>query len=111
MQEGIGDEMLDMRTIVSKVFSNAFMKHEAMSTREKAETMKRMNETGYKSLPRRLRWFHLVMLGLPFIGLLWVPLYAHATPEIFGIPFFYTYQFAWILISASLTGLVYRGVR
>jgi hypothetical protein len=82
-----------------------------MGTREKAGTVKRMNGSRRKTLPRRLRWFHLVMLGLPFAGLLWVPLYARTTPEIFGIPFFYTYQFAWILISASLTGLVYRGVR
>jgi hypothetical protein len=54
----------------------------------------------------RRRWNWLLLL--PFAGLLWVPLYARQTPELFGFPFFYWYQFVWVIVSAALTGLVYR---
>ena len=47
------------------------------------------------------------MLVVPFIAILWVPFYASAQPEVFGIPYFYWYQFLWILISATLTAIVY----
>ena len=47
------------------------------------------------------------MLVVPFIAILWVPFYASAEPALFGIPYFYWYQFLWILISAALTAIVY----
>lgn len=52
---------------------------------------------------------HLVLLLLivPFIGTLWVSTYASITPELWGIPFFYWYQFLWIGISAVITIIVY----
>lgn len=50
-------------------------------------------------------WF--VLLVLPFIGTLWVPFYNSVTPEVAGIPFFYWYQFLWVIISAVLTAVVY----
>ena len=49
-----------------------------------------------------------VLLLLPFIGLLWVPFYNTATPALFGFPFFYWYQLAWVPITAILTWIVYR---
>ena len=49
-----------------------------------------------------------VLLLLPFIGLLWVPFYNHPLPELFGFPFFYWYQLAWVPVTAFLTWLVYR---
>jgi len=57
----------------------------------------------------RRRWYGLLLL--PYIFLLWVPLYARESPELFGFPFFYWYQFLWIVLSALLTGLVYRKTR
>lgn len=48
---------------------------------------------------------------MPLIGLLWVPIYAKATPELFGFPFFYWYQFAWVPVSVALTVLVYLKTR
>jgi len=33
---------------------------------------------------------------LPFIGLLWVPFYNFQEPALFGFPFFYWYQLAWV---------------
>jgi hypothetical protein len=55
------------------------------------------------------RWY--VLLVLPFLGLLYPPLYATEDPELFGFPFFYWYQFAWVPLTAGLTYFVYRKTR
>jgi hypothetical protein len=52
-----------------------------------------------------------ILLLLPFIGLLWVPFYNDALPELFGFPFFYWYQLLWVPITAFLTWIVYRSQR
>jgi hypothetical protein len=54
-------------------------------------------------------WY--LLLVVPFVGLLWVPFYADPKPELFGFPFFYWYQFAWVPLTALLTWIVYRKVR
>ncbi len=51
-------------------------------------------------------WWYLLFL-LQFLVALWPPLYNHALPSLFGIPFFYWFQLAWILVCAVLTGIVY----
>jgi hypothetical protein len=56
------------------------------------------------------RWWYLLLV-LPFAGLLYPPLYARDSPELFGFPFFYWYQLAWVPITAALTFIVYRAVR
>jgi len=38
-------------------------------------------------------------------------LYARTSPQLFGFPFFYWYQFAWVILSALITGLVYVRTR
>jgi hypothetical protein len=48
------------------------------------------------------------LLLLPFIGLLWVPFYNSLEPALFGFPFFYWYQLAWVPITSLLIWLVYR---
>ena len=48
-----------------------------------------------------------LLLIIPFIGTLWVSTYASITPELWGIPFFYWYQFLWIGIGAAITIVVY----
>jgi hypothetical protein len=47
------------------------------------------------------------ILVLPLIGLLFPGLYARSTPELFGFPFFYWYQVAWVLITGLLTAVAY----
>ena len=47
----------------------------------------------------------------PFLGLLYPPLYASEDPELFGFPFFYWYQFAWVPLTAGLIYFVYRKTR
>jgi hypothetical protein len=54
---------------------------------------------------RGLYWLLLV----PFLGVLFPWIYNTDSPELFGIPFFWWYQMAWVPISAVLTVLVYRG--
>lgn len=55
---------------------------------------------------RPSRWWY-VLLALPFAGLLYPPLYATDSPELFGFPFFYWYQFAWVIVAAAITLIVY----
>jgi len=52
----------------------------------------------------RRGWYSL--LALPFAGTLIPSLYNHARPALFGIPFFYWYQLAWVLVTAALLGFV-----
>ncbi len=59
-----------------------------------------------KTVSQRSRWWNL-LLFIPWVAVLWVPFYATATPSIGGFPFFYFYQFIWIVISGVLTAIVY----
>jgi hypothetical protein len=51
------------------------------------------------------RWY-LALLP-PFVATLWVPFYNSVEPSLGGIPFFYWYQLAWIVVSTGLTAVVY----
>lgn len=57
----------------------------------------------------RSRAIQLLLL-LPFVGLLWVPLYNRLEPTLFGFPFFYWYQLLWVPITVVLIWAVYRRV-
>jgi len=46
-------------------------------------------------------WWNL-LLAIPFIALLWVPFYNSIEPMLWGIPFFYWYQFLWVFITSAL---------
>jgi hypothetical protein len=58
---------------------------------------------------KRNQWW-LALLLAPFIGVLWVPFFNRIEPKLWGIPFFFWYQFLWVVISAILTALVYFNV-
>lgn len=55
-------------------------------------------------MSKRLYYWLLVV---PFVATLVPSLYAHRAPELFGFPFFYWYQVAWIVISALIVWFVY----
>ena len=59
--------------------------------------------------PSRTLW--KLLLLLPYLGLCIPAWYARATPTLLGFPFFYWYQFAWVLLAAAIMGLVYRKLR
>jgi hypothetical protein len=44
---------------------------------------------------------------LPYVGLLYVPIYAHRDPVLLGFPFFYWYQLAWVPLTSLLLWIVY----
>jgi hypothetical protein len=50
----------------------------------------------------------LLLLLLPFLGLLDVSLYNVTEPTLFGFPFFYWYQLLWVPITVLLIWVVYR---
>jgi hypothetical protein len=56
---------------------------------------------------KKIRSWLLLLLLLPYIVLLWPPLYNFRDPEFGGIPFFYWFQLLWVLITALLTAVVY----
>jgi uncharacterized protein DUF3311 len=60
---------------------------------------------GTGSRKRSVHWNWLLLL--PALGLLFPGLYARATPALFGFPFFYWYQFAWVFLTAAITAVVY----
>jgi hypothetical protein len=59
---------------------------------------------------RARRWWYLLLL-LPYIGLLYPPLYSFDEPRFIGMPFFYWYQFLWLFVSAAIVSVVYRATR
>jgi len=54
-------------------------------------------------------WY--LLLAVPLVALLYPPLYAKETPELWGFPFFYWYQLAWVPVTAAITYFVYRMTR
>ncbi len=52
---------------------------------------------------RRLAY---TLLALPLAGMLFPAIYNHARPPLFGLPFFYWYQFAWVALTAAILGFV-----
>jgi hypothetical protein len=50
------------------------------------------------------RW----LLLLPCAALLVVPLYNRTAPVLFGLPFFYWYQLAWVPLTSAVIFLVWR---
>jgi Protein of unknown function (DUF3311) len=56
---------------------------------------------------RGSKWWFLLLL-LPYVGLLYPPIYARLEPALWGIPFFIWYQFLWVFITVGITAFVYR---
>jgi hypothetical protein len=55
-------------------------------------------------------WWYLLFL-IQFVAVLWPPFYNSVEPTLMGIPFFYWYQLAWVIIGAILTAIVYFATR
>jgi len=47
-----------------------------------------------------------VLLIVPFVATLLPWIYNRAEPSLFGMPFFYWYQLACVIVTAALLGLV-----
>jgi hypothetical protein len=66
-------------------------------------------KTKAKRTQRRSRW--VLLLILPYLGLCFPQIYARSTPALWGFPFFYWYQFAWVIAASALLAIVYRRLR
>ncbi|MGH6734545.1 MAG: DUF3311 domain-containing protein [Methyloceanibacter sp.] len=53
------------------------------------------------------RYWPRALLVIPFLLVVWVPFYNRIEPALSGIPFFYWYQLASILVGAVVVLLVY----
>ena len=62
----------------------------------KASTSDRSSHRGWK-----------LFLVLPYIGLCFPGMYSRLTPAFLGFPFFYWYQFLWVVLTSLLLGLLY----
>jgi Protein of unknown function (DUF3311) len=60
-----------------------------------------------KTKARLLRYWPRLLFLVPFLAMLWVSSYNRLAPELGGIPFFYWYQLAWILLGAAIVLVVY----
>jgi hypothetical protein len=60
---------------------------------------------GVPTRDRNSGWYWL--FAIPFVATLLPWIYNTASPELFGMPFFYWYQMAWVPITVVLTVVVY----
>jgi uncharacterized membrane protein len=63
-----------------------------------------------RALPTRrrgLNWLMLIPVGLVLL----VPLYNRDTPRLFGLPFFYWYQLACVLVTIIIVTFVYLATK
>jgi hypothetical protein len=54
-------------------------------------------------------WYLLFVVQVAVV--LWPPLYNKAEPAVLGVPFFYWFQLAWVIVSAVFTAVVYFATR
>jgi len=62
-----------------------------------------------QSKPRRSRW--VLLLVLPYLALCFPQIYTRSAPALWGFPFFYWYQFAWVILASALLAIVYRKLK
>jgi Protein of unknown function (DUF3311) len=61
--------------------------------------------------PKRTRSRWIWLLLLPYLALCFPQIYARSTPALWGFPFFYWYQFAWVILASALLGFVYFKIK
>jgi hypothetical protein len=70
----------------------------------------RLRQPGFGGVrPARVAAGVLLLIGI--VVPLMVPTYARRDPELWGFPFFYWYQLAWVFLAAILVGVAFVLVR
>lgn len=59
-----------------------------------------------RRIAARSAWY--AGIAIIFAGAMWVPFYNRIEPRVFGIPFFYWFQFVWIIATALVTAAAYK---
>ncbi len=49
-----------------------------------------------------------ILLAIPVLALMIVPIYASEDPHLWGFPFFYWYQFAWVFLASGSTFTAFK---
>ncbi len=57
--------------------------------------------------PGLIAYWPRLLFAIPVLAIMWVPFYNRTEPSLGGVPFFYWYQLAWILIGAFVVFVVY----
>ena len=66
------------------------------------------NETEKRARGERSTWSWWYLLFLvQFVAVLWPPFYNRAEPAWLGMPFFYWYQLACVILAALMTAIIY----
>ncbi|MEV5963959.1 DUF3311 domain-containing protein [Kribbella sp. NPDC051952] len=60
------------------------------------------------SAVRPAYWISGILLAIAVVAPLLVSTYAKDKPRLWGFPFFYWYQFLWVILSAILVSICYR---
>ncbi len=55
-------------------------------------------------------WWYLLFVA-QFVAVIWPAFYNKVEPSFIGIPFFYWYQMACVVVAAVLTAIVYFATR
>ena len=76
-----------------------------MAAHPRPDSPQKMTPTPAHQRRRFSPW--TLLLVLPYFGLCFPALYARATPALLGFPFFYWYQFAWVILASGIMGVVY----
>jgi len=66
-----------------------------------------MTPSSYRQGGRAWHWLLLVPAVVPLL----VPLYNKLEPALFGLPFFYWFQMAFVGITVAIVTLVYQATR
>jgi hypothetical protein len=74
-------------------------------TRQEARPDRGPGPRGVPVQDRSTGWYWLFAIPFVFTLLPWI--YNTDSPELFGMPFFYWYQMAWVPITVIITVLVY----
>ena len=51
------------------------------------------------------------LLSVPYLALCFPQVYARATPTLLGFPFFYWYQFLWVILTSMILAVVYLRIK
>lgn len=58
---------------------------------------------------RKYGWYALLLL--PFAATFFPGLYNRADPQLFGLPFFYWFQMAWVVVTSLVLAAIAYGTR
>jgi hypothetical protein len=75
-------------------------------TKRRGDQMSQQNTSRQQGDKPKWSWWYLLFV-VQLLAIVWPPFYNKIEPTFAGIPFFYWYQLAWVIVGAVLTAIVY----